>query len=80
MTQMKGKTMPQYNGHKNWNFWNVALWLANDEPLYRMVVECKRRCKNKKVAAKLIKERLPAQTPDGAPYSLSAIEAAITGL
>jgi hypothetical protein len=26
--------MREYNGHHCWNCWNVALWIANDEPLY----------------------------------------------
>lgn len=28
------RTDTQYNGWKNWETWNVALWLSNDHPLY----------------------------------------------
>ena len=31
--------MTRYNGHKNWNHWNVSLWINNDEGLYRMANE-----------------------------------------
>ena len=28
-----------YNGHKNWETWNVALWINNDEGLYEIAQE-----------------------------------------
>ena len=26
-----------YNGWTNWETWNVALWIGNEEPIYRAV-------------------------------------------
>jgi len=72
-----------YNGHKNWNHWNVNLWLMNDEGLYRMAVEeC--RLHNKDKAAEQILDTLHAagieKTPDGAPYTVTSIRAALQGM
>jgi len=76
--------MPQYQGHKNWNHWNVSLWISNDEGLYRMAKECIRSAGNLDKAARdmhaLLNAYGKAKTPDGAPYSLSAIRAALRGL
>ena len=36
-----------YQGHKNWNHWNVSLWINNDEALYNMAVEFMRDYKGR---------------------------------
>ncbi len=71
--------MPKYNGHKNWNHWNVSLWIANDENLYRFAVDCVRRAKNLNDAAREFMREFEGQkTPDGAEYSFSSVRAAIS--
>ena len=66
-----------YLGHKNWNHWNVALWLFNDEGLYRLMVEEVRASSTKDIAAKDILYYLPRHTPDGAPYTYTSVRAAL---
>lgn len=71
------------NGHKNWNHWNVALWIGNDEGLYKLAREF---CRNngKEMAARDLFEMLTddgvTHTPDGAPYSKTAIREALRGI
>lgn len=79
--------MKTYNGHKNWNYWNVSLWISNDYGLYQMAKEYVNKCKGqggKKAAASLILECLHdagvTHTPDGAKYTKSSIQAAISDL
>lgn len=74
----------KYNGHKNWNHWNVSLWLFNDEGLYNLVTKnVRNRSGTTDDAAKRIINELAdcgiTKTPDGAPYSFSAVRAAIAG-
>lgn len=78
--------MTGYNGHKNWNHWNVSLWLSNDEALYRMAKHHLKFSKTKDDAARAVFEDLKAaqhsatpQTPDGAAYSVTTIRAALRG-
>ena len=54
-----------YNGWKNWATWNVALWLGNDETLYRI----SRRFVNYKDLAQALRGIGWTATPDGASYS-----------
>lgn len=75
----------KYNGHKNWNHWNVSLWINNDEGLYdnaRFLVRAHRG--NRLEAARKFLSHLHSanitQTPDGAPYTLSSIRAAMVGM
>lgn len=72
--------MAKYNGHKNWNHWNVSLWINNDEGLYRAAVDAVRRHRTKTEAAAELLRDLPAKTPDGAPYSLTTVRAALSGM
>lgn len=78
--------MPTYNGHKNWNHWNVSLWINNDEGLSNMAKFYIRhfRRQGRDYAAKWMYDRLKDEgithTPDGAPYSVSSIRAAMRGM
>lgn len=69
-------TAKTYNGHKNWNHWNVSLWLNNDEGLYRRAVELARRSNRDRAVEQLLSE-LPGETPDGAPYNKTNVRAAL---
>lgn len=77
--------MAQYNGHKNWNHWNVSLWINNDEGLHQMARDHRRNCSGgaEKAARNMLDELKDAgitHTPDGAPYSVTTIKAAMRGL
>ena len=71
--------MAKYNGHKNWAYWNVALWLFNDEGLYRLMREHLRSASTKDEAAVNLLADLPPKTPDGAVYNKTNIRAALVG-
>ena len=75
--------MAKYNGHKNWNHWNVSLWIKNDEGLYRLARQCMRTYKRVDAARAMLsalEESGITETPDKAPYSISAILGAMRGM
>jgi len=76
--------MSKYNGHKNWNHWNVSLWINNDAGLYATAVRLVRVSRNRQIAAELMLDQLRSNvgthTPDGALYSVSSIRAAMVGM
>ena len=64
--------MTGYQGHKDWAHWNVALWLGNDERLYKMA----RQYWSKGNVKGLVRNALPRKTPDGAEYTEENVTAA----
>ena len=71
--------MAQYNGYRNWNQWNVSLWINNDEGLYReAVMVC--RIMQREEAAEYLLSVYPDKTPDGAIFNKTSIKAALVGL
>lgn len=71
--------MATYNGHKNWNHWNVSLWINNDEGLYQQARHYA-RFSNRERAVQNMLDNLPSHTPDGAPYTKSSVRAAMRGI
>lgn len=72
--------MKTYNGHRSWNAWNVALWMGNDESLYRIAMDCikeaRERCENGISTTRLVSRAarffismVEGKTPDGAKYN-----------
>ena len=73
--------MAQYNGHRSWNAWNVALWIGNDYGLYQHALDCLKTTKNRRMAARKMLRDLDGQrTPDGAKYNYTCIYEALEGL
>jgi len=68
-----------YNGHRSWAAWNVSLWIGNDEGLYRMALDYKRRYGSHAGARRLLAE-LPDKTPDGARYTQTSVREALAAL
>jgi hypothetical protein len=60
-----------YNGWTNWETWNVALWIGNDEGLYREARKC--------YSYLNFVERMgfaSSTTPDGAKYASPELDLA----
>lgn len=65
-------TEKSYNGWANWETWNVALWIGNDEGLYH---EAKRfRALGYSKFANYLRELQLTETPDGAAYNDSGLD------
>jgi len=59
-----------YNGWKNHATWNVALWIQNDEPLYRTAQDCGSYLELRD----LLREVGSTETPDGVAWNDSGLD------
>lgn len=77
-------TTESYNGHKNYNAWNVSLWINNDQGLYNMAKNYIEDYGNRDVAAKEMAEALfcdgMSETPDGVKFTKTNIRLAMVGM
>lgn len=62
--------MSDYNGWKNYETWNVALWLGNDEGLNCLASECR----DYKELVEQLRECGVTETPDHVAYSDSKLD------
>ena len=72
-----------YNGHKNYNAWNVSLWINNDESLYRMARRLIVRYGKSVAPEKMLSELSSMgidKTPDNVPYTKTNIKLALIGM
>jgi hypothetical protein len=74
----------KYQGHRSWNAWNVSLWIANDELLYRAAVRALRTTgtfeQNVDRFYRLTGLHHTSETPDGAVYNRACVREALAGL
>ena len=73
----------EYNGHRSWNAWNVALWIGNDEGLYSLAVRCNGSHKSHDAAATMFLRESGLEgdkTPDGATFNRLSVKLALAGL
>ena len=65
-----------YNGWKNRQTWNVALWIGNDEGMYRAAVDFARSCKSRAVYRLFVEREglAGSNTPDGIKWDGSKLD------
>lgn len=76
--------MVSYNGHLNWNYWNVSLWINNDECLYNLALQAINQMRKSDsnytltmAAGRFLDAVGEVKTPDGAPYTMPSVRAAL---
>lgn len=62
----------RYNGWTNYQTWNVALWIGNDEGLYALA----RRCKTYAAFREAMRDIGSTETGDGVAWNDSGLDEA----
>lgn len=59
-----------YNGFKNYETWNVCLWISNDEGLYSLSTQC--ACYDEFI--EMVRDCGMLETPDGVSWTDSGLD------
>jgi hypothetical protein len=65
--------MAKYNGWANYETWNVALWLAGDDSLYEVALECQNEDRPYHAFRSQLAEHGMTATPDGVAWNHPAL-------
>ena len=60
----------EYNGYKNYETWNVCLWIGNDEGLYNLA----RSCANYDEFVEIVRDCGSLETPDNVAWNDSGLD------
>lgn len=71
---MKKTSGKEYNGWQNYETWNVALWISNDEGLYHTARSFKRRDNPYECFVDDMREMGYTETPDKVSYNDSGLD------
>ncbi len=79
MTQPTKNEIREYNGWANYETWNVALWIGNDEGLYSLAKDFRSVRNPYKAFVECLKEcsegsEIALQTPDGVAWNDSSLD------
>lgn len=69
--------MAQFQGHRNYSYWNVWYWLRNNEDYTKRTEEAIRSLRDKDKAARYLLEQLPITTPDQVRFTFRNIREAL---
>lgn len=75
------KKNEEYNGFKNYSFWNISLWINNDSELYYLAIESINKYKNVKDSAIYFMDNLTQRyTPDNVLWTKAGVYNALISL
>lgn len=72
--------MPEYQGHRSWNAWNIALWIGNDQSMYIWACDLVKEYGRRKAARIMTNNLQGHTTPDGGKYNFTCIYEALADL
>ena len=75
LSSNKPMTDTTYQGWTNYETWNVALWIGNDQDLYNVAKSLARRGKFYQDLVEFLYECGSKETPDGVKWNDPAIDA-----